>query len=500
LATVNAAATVLGCLLVLRSIFRDGHFGLQVYPSQSVIQSSLTVLLAGVYFLIVGVLAKVVTFFGGDSTFALKTFLIFLSIVLLALLAQSDRINTGVRHFVSRHFSRPLYDYRDVWRKFNEGTATQLNQPDLCRSMAKVVADVCQALSVTIWLVDETKGVVTFSASTSQSEERVATLEQEPTLMASVIHHFQRHGDPVVFETVPDLWAETLRGWHPAEFPNGGSRLCVPIRRQGELVGLITVGDRVGGIAFGPQDYDLFRCIAEHAAASLLNLQLSQRLLQAKELESFQKMAAFFVHDLKNAASTLSLMLKNLPVHFDDPEFRQDALRGIGKTVARINELTGRLNTLRHELKLNLVETDVNEIVRTALAAVQLGSDVKVFEELTEVPRFRLDREQVGKVLLNLLLNAGEAMDGRGELRVSSGKNEGWAVVSVADTGCGMSADFLNRSLFRPFQTTKKMGLGIGMFQCKAIVEAHGGRITVTSEPGAGSVFQVFLPLANPPK
>jgi putative PEP-CTERM system histidine kinase len=237
--------------------------------------------------------------------------------------------------------------------------------------------------------------------------------------------------------------------------------------------------------------------VAEHAAASLLNLQLSQRLLQAKELESFQKMAAFFVHDLKNAASTLSLMLKNLPVHFDDPEFRQDALRGIGKTVTRINELTGRLNTLRHELKLNLVEADVNELVRTAVAAVQLGPDVERLEQLEEVPRIRLDREQIGKVLLNLLLNAGEAMEGRGELRVGTGKSEGWLVISVADTGCGMSADFLNRSLFRPFQTTKKTGLGIGMFQCKAIVEAHGGRIAVTSEPGAGSVFQVFLPQAN---
>jgi len=65
----------------------------------------------------------------------------------------------------------------------------------------------------------------------------------------------------------------------------------------------------------------------------------------------------------------------------------------------------------------------------------------------------------------------------------------------VADNGCGMSQDFLNRSLFRPFQSTKKTGVGIGMFQSKMIVEAHGGRIEVESEQGKGSTFRVLLPI-----
>ena len=83
-------------------------------------------------------------------------------------------------------------------------------------------------------------------------------------------------------------------------------------------------------------------------------------------MEAFQAISAFFVHDLKNAASTLSLTLQNLPVHFDDPAFRQDALRGIGETANRINQLISRVGALRH-LELKPVEVDLNLLVADAL-------------------------------------------------------------------------------------------------------------------------------------
>jgi signal transduction histidine kinase len=87
-------------------------------------------------------------------------------------------------------------------------------------------------------------------------------------------------------------------------------------------------------------------------------------------------------------------------------------------------------------------------------------------------------------------------VDKEGLIRIETIQNNGWAILTVSDNGCGMSAEFINRSLFRPFQTTKKNGLGIGMFQSMMIVQAHGGRIAVASEPGKGTTFQVFLPVA----
>jgi signal transduction histidine kinase len=200
------------------------------------------------------------------------------------------------------------------------------------------------------------------------------------------------------------------------------------------------------------------------------------------------------VHDLKNAASTLSLTLQNLPVHFDDPVFRQDALRGIGETANRINQLISRLGGLRH-LELKLVELDLNRLVADAVEALNGAREIKVVKELHLQSTLKVDPDQFGSVITNLLLNARDAVGSGGEVRIETRQSESWAILSVADNGCGMGQEFLRTSLFRPFQTTKKKGLGIGMFQSKMVVEAHQGKIQVESEPGAGTTVRVMLPL-----
>jgi signal transduction histidine kinase len=83
----------------------------------------------------------------------------------------------------------------------------------------------------------------------------------------------------------------------------------------------------------------------------------------------------------------------------------------------------------------------------------------------------------------------------RGKIAVSTGQHDDWAILTVVDTGAGMSKDFLEHSLFQPFHTTKSKGLGIGLFHSKKIIEAHRGRIEVESEPGKGTTFRVFLPI-----
>ena len=312
---------------------------------------------------------------------------------------------------------------------------------------------------------------------------------------AEVISALSAHPDPVDLDSSKAHWAAALRRSHPDEFRKGGSRVCVPLIAGGEMLGLLVLGDRVGAVPFSVQDFDLLKSISEQSAANLLNIQLSQRLSQAKQLEAFQAMSAFFIHDLKNTASTLSLMLQNLPVHYQDPQFREDALRGISKTVTRINETISRLNELRHELALQPVECDLNDLITETLKGQEQAADVSLLKELAPLPKVRLDPAQIQKVITNLVLNARDAVSSSGQIRVATSQENGWVILVVADNGCGMTPEFIQRSLFRPFHTTKQKGIGIGMFHCKMIVEAHRGRIEVQSEPGKGTRFRVLLPI-----
>ena len=493
--SVNAVGSLVAAAVLLRAMLRPGIFETDVYPSQSILQGSVTVLLAGVYLIVVGIFANVAARFGGDAGFALKALLVLVSLVLLAAILQSDRVRLYTRRFISRNFHRPQYDYRAAWQKFTEDTAACVEQADLCRAIVKLTAEIFQSLSVSLWLVNEKRDgfVLAGTSSIGSGTEGGPTFGPAAT---EVIRHFETKPDLVDFEHTSDPWAVTLRTWHPSQFAHGGDRVVVPLCRQKELVGLMIIGDRVGGAAFSFEDFEMLRCIASQATASLLNAQLSQRLLQAKELEAFQTMAAFFVHDLKNAASTLNLMLKNLPVHFNDPAFREDALRGIGKTVQHINGLIGRLGLLRRELRIERAARDLNEIVATTLTTFEKGAaGSRLVSAMEPVPKIPLDPEQIQKVVTNLILNATEATESKGEVRVATAHRNDWVVLTVADNGCGMPPEFIKRSLFRPFQTTKKNGLGIGMFQSRMIIEAHGGRVEVDSEPGRGTTFNVFLPV-----
>jgi putative PEP-CTERM system histidine kinase len=302
--------------------------------------------------------------------------------------------------------------------------------------------------------------------------------------------------EPVELDESREEWVAELKRRHEAQLNAGGSRVAVPLVGKEQLLGLLLVGYRVSGLPFSVEDFELFKCLAAQAAGGLLNLRLSQQLARSRQMEAFQSMAAFFVHDLKNTASSLSLMLQNLPTQMENPAFRQDALRAVSKAVGRLNELIARLGLLREKVRMSPVEADLNQVVQIALEAVAVAPEVSVVRSLSDgLPRMSLDPDQVQKVVTNLLINARDAVGRGGEIRVGTTAQGGWAVLSVADNGCGMSVDFLARSLFRPFQTTKKTGIGIGMFHCKTIVEAHRGRIEVESQIGKGTTFRVWLPV-----
>lgn len=494
---IHTVAGVVGLALIAFSLVRGRLAQVDIYPSHAFLYRSLTATLAGVYLVGMGILAKITSVLGGSENLPLQALIILVALVGLAVLLLSDRLRQRLQIAVSRHLHRPLYDYRSLWALFAERTASLVTREDLCREVARLTSETFNVLSVTIFLFDEHKQQLSFGASTSLSEDVANKILQTRGGDVASISEAHIKPDPLDLNTSKEPWVLNLKNLNPDHFNKGGNRVCVPLVAAGRFLGLITLTDRVNGLEFSTEDFDLLKCVGAQTAASLLNIQLAESLLRSKELEAFQTMSTFFVHDLKNTALMLSLMLQNLPVHFANPAFREDSLKSIAKTNNRINDLISRLSLLREGLKIAPQDADLNALVTTCLSGLKDLPGVDLSQNLEPLPKLCIDSDQIQKVITNLVLNARDAVGEHGEIRVATKRSNGWAVLQVSDNGSGISPEFLSQSLFRPFQTTKKKGIGIGMYQSKMIVEAHSGRIEVESEIGKGTTFRILLPIAS---
>jgi putative PEP-CTERM system histidine kinase len=495
--TVNMAALLIANVLMAWSLARARRFKFDFYLSHTVLYNSVTVLLVGIYFISVGVVAKVVFYFRGTQDPAVLTFLVFAAILGLAVFLLSDRRRLQMKRLISRHFKRPRYDYPRVWSGFTERTASLTGINDLCRNVVRMVSETLEVLSASIWLWDEQEEVLSLGSSTALAPAKGENPKIGGIEAKEVIESLDHQAQPLDLRDSEEGWVENLKHTLSELLKEGKADLCVPLRAAGQMVGILTVGARVAKETYSFEDRELLKTVADQAAANLLTLRLGERLQQAREMEAFQIMSAFFMHDLKNLASRLSLVTQNLPVHFTSPEFRADALKTISQSLDKINGMCNRLSLLSQKLELRLQDTDLNETVRTVLGGLDGLLKTRPAADLQPLPKIKLDAEQFQKVLTNLFLNANEAIEKGGNIRVSTAAQGKWAVLSIADDGCGMSRDFMDLHLFRPFETTKRQGMGIGLFHCKKIIEAHHGRIEAESDEGRGTTFRVLIPLEN---
>jgi len=170
----------------------------------------------------------------------------------------------------------------------------------------------------------------------------------------------------------------------------------------------------------------------------------------------------------------------------------------MSRSVAKINDMCSKLSPLSRKLEIRPVPADLSAVVRETLAGLEGAPRARLLSELRPLPPALIDVEQLQKVVLNLVLNAQEAVDGEGEIRVETRPAGDCVELSVSDNGCGMSPEFVARHLFQPFQSSKSRGLGIGLFHSKKIVDAHHGRIEVESQEKKGTTFRILLPVAAP--
>jgi signal transduction histidine kinase len=199
-------------------------------------------------------------------------------------------------------------------------------------------------------------------------------------------------------EAQPLDFREPTAGWKGElkDFLAGPSNetkvgVCVSLCAAGQLVGVLTVGGSVADEAYPFKDRELLKTLSDQAAANLLALRLGERLQQAKEMEAFQVMSAFFIHDLKNLASRLSPVTQNLPVHFDNPEFRGDALETISQSLDKINGMCNRLSLISQKMELRPREEELNEIAKMVLSRVDGLLKTKPVLDLRTLPKVMLD-------------------------------------------------------------------------------------------------------------
>ncbi|MBP1715387.1 MAG: zraS 6 [Deltaproteobacteria bacterium] len=458
LQAIGLAALVVADLMILKAFFRSRIFEMDFFPSQSMIFNSVTALLIGVYLIAVGIFAKIAAYYGAEYGVFLGGFLIFAALLGLAVFIFSDRLRKKLKKFVSLHFNRPVYNYRKEWMEFTHGTSAVTDIKEFCTLISQKISRTMEALSVTIWLFDDLLTRAEIGGTTIFPTGENETAEKYSELILKMAGAVQRGDVREDYNFLEGDWAESS-----------------------------------GNLSL--EDIELLKTMSDQTAASLLNLKLSEDLRKARELEAFQKMSTFIVHDLKNLASTLSLTLQNMPHHFDNPEFRKDAMKILEQSLAKIRNMSSSLSSLGQMPEMKKVKSDLNGVVGGVLASLDGALKGRVEENLAGLPPLLLDPEQIPKVLTNLIINADESLGKDGQISIETGRSDGWAVFTIRDNGCGMSREFMDKFLFHPFRTTKKNGMGIGLFQSKIIVEAHGGKIEVESKENVGTTFRVLLPM-----
>ena len=290
------------------------------------------------------------------------------------------------------------------------------------------------------------------------------------------------------------------------------SALLISRRVQRKSLGIERVEEGLSAIAKGELDRrielkssDDARLIADNinVVTERLRAQIA-REEETRQFQSFVRLSAMLTHDLKNAIEALSLIVGNMERHFDNEQFRRDALRSLTSATDKLKGIVTRLSRPLSSLSgehPRPKSLDLVPILKRVVAMTAQPVSEKHQIEL-KLPRSLFvytDPERIEKVVENLILNALEAMaDKSGKLTIEAGlTDKGAATFSVSDTGPGMSKSFIETRLFRPFSTTKKHGVGLGLYTCREVVEASAGLIEVDSVEGSGTTFRVVLPSAS---
>ncbi|NOZ68783.1 MAG: PEP-CTERM system histidine kinase PrsK [Deferribacteres bacterium] len=482
---VRTGVTLISLLLIGFSLLRHKVMDVEISVSRGIILKSLSLFIVGLYLVGLGLIGEGMRYLGPETGKNITALLGFAGALLVLAIILSEQLRRRAAVFISKNFYRQKYDYRERWLQFTQRISMKHSFEDLLGAVMEGFRDAVGVKGASIWLREKGSGEYTCAGALDAPRTEIRPGRGLTEFMRNKKWVINIH-DANCREAV-EADSEFIKATDAC--------LIVPLLNIDELAGFIVLREGLAGDDYDYEDYDLLKTLAAQSTAAILNAKLSEELAEAREMEAMGKLSSFIVHDLKNAAARLSLIAQNAGEHIDNPDFQRDAVRAVANTSEKIRDIVEKLKNVSKKTTLKPEYSDLGACVRSVVEEFKLnGSSRLSYEELESV-KARFDKEEIVKVIINLIINALDATDRKGDVRVVVGRENDMAFVKVSDTGCGMSTEFIEKRLFRPFQTTKKKGFGIGLYQCKAIVDAHSGRLKVISRQGRGTDVFLYLPL-----
>jgi putative PEP-CTERM system histidine kinase len=467
------------------AIARNRNWRMNLYVSRHVVFHTVTLMGAGLYLLAMAVIGYFIKFLGGSWGGVLQVGFLAAAGVLLFTLLFSANLRARLRVYLSKHFFSYRYDYREEWLRFTEGLAT-LGADEAAEGIIRAMARI--ALSKSGALLHRDAGGRLAPAPTGR-----CTRCRRRT-RAACPRGFKSSGwviDLVEYRRSPDIYGElTLPAWLRE---NESLWLVVPLLFQESLEGLLFLARTDLKHTVNWEDRDLLKTAGRQAAALLAQQRASTALVEARQFDAFNRLSAYVIHDLKNILAQQSLMVANAQKHRDNPAFIDDMIGTVENSVRRMQRLMDQMRSGMRTAEPARVDLGrlLESVIESRAAQQPLPSlTVAAHGEVTA------DRERLATVFGHIIQNAQEATPDDGAVSVQLDVSDAGAVVTVRDTGTGMSEAFIRDRLFKPFESTKGLtGMGIGAFESREYVRQLGGDISVTSKPGEGSEFVVHIPL-----
>jgi hypothetical protein len=462
----------------------------QAYIGRDVVASVFAITISGLYFLALAVIAFFARLLGVPfDRFTLNVLGLFAVFLLLAILI-SGRTKRRIRLFIEANFYASKYDYRKEWKRYSSLMGSSETIEEFLSNFISLLCETMMIERGVVW-VDVKGGKFDFYGFGGGKPSFPPFQEVSERVGRESVVLFK--DGPRARDSLSDEEADGK-----GERDLGWIRAIAAIGDRENRLGLVLLGAKSMELKYTEEDQEFLATLSDQATLTLENLLIKEQIIDTQQMESFNRFSSFVIHDLKNAIGMLSLTAENAKENINDPVFQKDAFDTIERSVEKMKGLIHSLGILKTPTEISKRRDDIAGIVRKTLSDLEPVADSRgnqlAFNAAGRIYG-EVDASALDRIVENLVMNALDASGQGGQVSVSISRDgEEWIEISVEDSGKGFDPDFLRENLFRPFRSTKKGGLGIGLVMCKALVSAHGGDISIRSESGHGAIVTVRLP------